>query len=85
MGILSTAYFPKKLGGKHMRLRIKLQDILTERKMTQVQLSELSNVTQAKISNLCNNKFKELNIGIIERIAAALEIDDISVLMQLEK
>jgi transcriptional regulator with XRE-family HTH domain len=68
-----------------MELRIKLQEILTERKMTQVQLSKLSNVTQAKISNLCNNKFKELNIGILERIAAALEIDDISVLMQLEK
>ncbi|KAA1181538.1 helix-turn-helix domain-containing protein [Paenibacillus sp. B2(2019)] len=68
-----------------MKLRIKLQDILAERKMTQVQLSKISNVTQAKISNLCNNKFKELNIGIIERIAAALEIEDISMLMQLEE
>lgn len=82
---MSTAYFPKKLGGKHMKLRIKLQDILTERKMTQVQLSKISNVTQAKISNLCNNKFKELNIGIIERIAVSLKIEDISVLMQLEE
>lgn len=53
--------------------------------MTQMQLSELSNVTQAKISNLCNNNYTKLNIGILERLAAALEIDDISVLMQLEE
>lgn len=67
-----------------MKIHIKLGSIMKERKMTQMQLSELSNVAQAKISNLCNNKLKELNIGILERIAGALEIDDISVLMQLE-
>ncbi|WP_238653552.1 helix-turn-helix domain-containing protein [Paenibacillus piscarius] len=66
------------------RINIKLKKILRERKMTQMQLSGLSNVTQAKISNLCNNKLKELNIGILERLAVALEIDDISVLMQFE-
>lgn len=66
------------------KIHIKLGIILKERRMTQMQLSKLSNVTQAKISNLCNNKLKELNIGLLERLAAALEIDDISVLMQLE-
>lgn len=66
------------------RVNIKLKKILKERKMTQMQLSELSNVTQAKISNLCNNKLKELNIGILERLVTALGINDISVLMQLE-
>lgn len=67
------------------KINIKLGKILKERKMTQMQLSELSNVTQAKISNLCNNNYTKLNIGILERLAAALEIDDISVLMQLEE
>jgi len=66
------------------KLHIKLKAILKERKMTQAQLSELSNVTQSKISNLCNNNLKELNIGILERIAEALKIEDISILMQLE-
>ncbi|WP_339218914.1 helix-turn-helix transcriptional regulator [Paenibacillus sp. FSL H8-0332] len=66
------------------KVHIKLRSILKERNMTQMQLSRLSNVAQAKISNLCNNNLKELNIGIIERLATALEIDDISVLMQLE-
>ncbi|ETT77490.1 XRE family transcriptional regulator [Paenibacillus sp. FSL R7-277] len=66
------------------KINIKLKKILNDRKMTQMELSKMSNVTQAKISNLCNNKLKELNIGILERLAAALGINDISVLMQLE-
>lgn len=68
-----------------MQLHINLKEIMKDRKITQTELSAMSNVTQAKISNLCNNKMKELNIGIIERIADALEIEDISTLMQLKK
>ncbi|WP_274365325.1 helix-turn-helix domain-containing protein [Paenibacillus thermotolerans] len=68
-----------------VRLKIRLQDVLDERGMSQNQLSKLSNVTQSKISNLCNNKLQELNIGIIERIANALNITDISKLMQFEE
>jgi|GEM_PF-3290046 len=67
-----------------MKLQIKLKEILLERKITQTELAKISNVTQSKISNLCNNNMKELNIGILERIAKALEIEDISELMQLE-
>lgn len=66
------------------KINIKLKKILKDKKMTQMQLSEMSNVTQAKISNLCNNNYTKLNIGVLERIASALEIDDISVLMQFE-
>lgn len=68
-----------------MHLHIKLKEIMKERKITQTELSAMSNVTQAKISNLCNNKMKELNIGILERVAYALEIEDISILMQFKK
>ncbi|PWW02509.1 DNA-binding Xre family transcriptional regulator [Paenibacillus cellulosilyticus] len=68
-----------------MRLRIKLKEILVDRGMTQMELSALANVTQSKISNLCNNNMKELNIGILERIASALKIEDISELIQFEK
>nr|WP_245946685.1 helix-turn-helix transcriptional regulator [Paenibacillus cellulosilyticus] len=50
-----------------------------------MELSALANVTQSKISNLCNNNMKELNIGILERIASALKIEDISELIQFEK
>lgn len=68
-----------------MHLHIKLKEIMEERNITQTELSAMSNVTQSKISNLCNNKMKELNIGILERIATALEIEDISMLMQFKK
>ncbi|WP_139996294.1 helix-turn-helix domain-containing protein [Paenibacillus paridis] len=68
-----------------MILRIKLKKILKERKMTQQQLSILSKVTQSKISNLCNNNLKELNIRNIERIATALDIEDITELLVFEK
>ncbi|WP_136603818.1 helix-turn-helix domain-containing protein [Paenibacillus dokdonensis] len=67
-----------------MYLQIKLKQILKERKITQNELSKLANVTQSKISNLCNNNMKELNISILERIAAALDIKDISELIQFE-
>ncbi|PIH55335.1 helix-turn-helix transcriptional regulator [Paenibacillus sp. LK1] len=68
-----------------MRLHINLKEVMKERGITQTELSAMSNVTQAKISNLCNNKMQELNIGILERIATALEIEDISILMQFKK
>lgn len=68
-----------------MKLQIKLKEILREREITQTELSAMSNVTQSKISNLCNNNLKELNIGILERLANALEIEDVSLLMQFEK
>lgn len=68
-----------------MHLHIKLKEIMEERNITQTELSAMANVTQSKISNLCNNKMKELNIGILERIATALEIEDISMLMQFKK
>jgi predicted XRE-type DNA-binding protein len=68
-----------------MKLQINLRKILNQRKLTQVQLSRMSNVTQSKISLLCNNKMQDLNIGIIERLATALEIEDISLLLELRK
>lgn len=68
-----------------MRLQIKLKEVMQVRKLIQTQLSEMSNVTRAKISLLCNNKLKELNMGIIERLAAALEVEDISLLMELKR
>ncbi len=66
-----------------MKLRIRLKQILKERKITQIELSGMSGVAQSKISMLSNNKMKELNIWTLERIANALGIEDISELMQL--
>lgn len=46
-----------------LKFRIKLKEVLKDRGITQKKLEELSGVPQSKISNLCNNKFQELNIN----------------------
>lgn len=53
--------------------------------MTQKELSLKSNVRQAAISELCRNERKEINLEQMERIAEALEINDISELIEIEK
>lgn len=68
-----------------LKLTIKLKEVLKQRGITQKQLEELSGVPQSKISVICNNKLQELNMSNIEKIAHALNINDISVLLQFEK
>ncbi|WP_342480254.1 helix-turn-helix transcriptional regulator [Paenibacillus sp. FSL L8-0340] len=67
-----------------MRLKVKLKEVLKQRGITQKELETMSTVPQSKISSLCNNKFSELNIANLEKIAKALNITDISELMQFE-
>lgn len=52
-----------------------------------MQLSEKSGVNQARISQLCSpkTKRKEVNLEMLEKIALALNIKDISELMQFEE
>lgn len=66
-----------------MKLKILLKKLLKEKGMTQLQLSHLSSVPQSKISMLCNNNYQELNIANLEKIATALNIKNISELMEL--
>lgn len=66
-----------------VKLVIKLKQALKDRSMTQKELEALSGVPQSKISMLCNNNYQELNIANLEKIADAMEIKDISVLMDL--
>ncbi|ALA41489.1 DNA-binding protein [Paenibacillus peoriae] len=68
-----------------LKFKIKLKEVLKEQGITQKKLENISGVPQSKISNLCNNKFQELNINNLEKIANALNIKDISVLMQFEE
>ncbi|QLG38707.1 helix-turn-helix transcriptional regulator [Paenibacillus sp. E222] len=66
-------------------LRIKLKDVLKQRNITQRQLESTSGVNQARISQLCKPGRQEINLGILEKIAAALDITDISELIQFEE
>ncbi|MET3211835.1 MAG: helix-turn-helix domain-containing protein [Bacillota bacterium] len=68
-----------------LKIRIKLKEILKEKGITQKQLEELSGVSQARISKLSSDDRQEVNLLMLEKIAHALEIKDISVLMQFEE
>ncbi|MDP1419207.1 helix-turn-helix transcriptional regulator [Peribacillus simplex] len=65
-------------------LRVRLDEILKERNMTQKELVELikekldKDVRTASISELYNNQRKSLNKELIENIASALEISNIN-------
>lgn len=64
------------------KIRIKIKDILNERNITQKQLESMSGVHQARISKLLREDRQEVNLIMLEKIAAALNITDISELMQ---
>jgi transcriptional regulator with XRE-family HTH domain len=68
-----------------LKLRIKLKEVLKEKGITQKQLEELSGVSQARISKLSSGDRQEVNLLMLEKIAHALDIKDISILLQFEE
>ncbi|MNW50242.1 antitoxin HipB [compost metagenome] len=68
-----------------MKLILKLREVMKEKGVTQMELSKKANVRQAAISELCRNEREEVNLAMLTKIANALNIKDISVLMQFEE
>jgi len=66
------------------RVRINIDRILEKNGLTQAQLKEITGVRQAAISQLSRGFVSRISIDHIERIANALEIDDISEIISLE-
>ncbi|NNU88689.1 XRE family transcriptional regulator [Geobacillus sp. MR] len=64
-------------------MRLKLRDILNERDIEQKELAEKTELSVRTISELCNNITKRYPREALERIADALEIDDISELIEI--
>lgn len=59
----------------HLKQRMK------ERGLTQQQLAEMSGVRQATISQLCRGNVEKLHIPTLEKIASAMNITDITLLL----
>lgn len=55
-----------------MPLKFKLKVLLAEQSMTQKRLAELTGVRPPTISAICNGTIKELPVGVLEKICAAL-------------
>lgn len=60
------------------KVRINIDKLLEKHDLTQERLSDKSNVRQAAISQLARGFVSRISIEHIERIATALDIDDIN-------
>ncbi|MGF1919301.1 helix-turn-helix domain-containing protein [Enterococcus faecalis] len=68
-----------------VKVEILINELLAERNMSLRELARLSGIEPSNLSNLANGKRKRIYLEHIERIADALEIDDISKIMKLIK
>lgn len=62
-------------------IKINLKSILKKYNLTQKQLEALSGVSQSRISKLCRDDRQEVNLLMLSKIANAMEITDISELL----
>lgn len=65
------------------KVEILINNLLAERKMSLRELARLSGIEPSNLSNLANGKRERIYLEHIERIADALEIDDISKIIRL--
>ncbi|MGE6515218.1 helix-turn-helix domain-containing protein [Lysinibacillus sphaericus] len=68
-----------------MEIEVKLKKLLAEKGMKQVELSNLTGLTQRTISELKNDQVERLSKNTLCKIAEALEIEDIRELIDFKK
>lgn len=66
---------------KRVKLEFKLKKLLEERKITQKELSQMSGVREATISDIVRGVRTVINFKHLSDIASALEITDIRDIM----
>ncbi|WP_144809460.1 helix-turn-helix domain-containing protein [Enterococcus casseliflavus] len=67
------------------KVEVLINDLLAERQMSLRELARLSGIEPSNLSNLANGKRQKIYLEHIERIADALEIDDISRILKLSR
>jgi transcriptional regulator, XRE family len=65
-------------------VKIKLKEILADRGMTQSELAKLSNLTETAVSMFARGQGNSINKEYLSKIASALNITDISEVLELE-
>ncbi|MCM3705850.1 MULTISPECIES: helix-turn-helix domain-containing protein [Cytobacillus] len=65
------------------KIRVKLDEVLKNKDLTQKQLAEMTGLRAASISELYNNQRTSINKEHLQKIAEALNINDISELLEL--
>lgn len=67
------------------KVRLKIKEIMEQRGLTQIQLSELSGVRQSAISEMSRNVREQISLIHLAKLADALNIDDINEFLVIEK
>ncbi len=62
---------------------VKIKELLTKNNISLRELSRLTDIRHAALSELANHKRQNINFSHIERIAEALHIDDIREIIDL--
>ncbi|GIN14662.1 hypothetical protein J32TS2_00180 [Shouchella clausii] len=67
-----------------VKVNIKIKQLLDTYNLSLRELSRLTDIRHAALSELANGKRQNINFSHIERIAEALEIEDIREIIDLE-
>lgn len=67
------------------KVKVLINDLLAERQMSLRELARLSGIEPSNLNNLANGKRQKIYLEHIERIADALDIDDISRILKLSR
>lgn len=67
------------------RVKVKIHELINQKGITLRELSRLTDIRHAALSELANQKRQNINFNHIEKIADTLELDDIREIIDLVK
>ena len=70
---------------KNYKVKLKVKELLGERNITQKKLAQISGIRESTISDIVRGTRTVINFEHLSKIAEALEIDNISQLIDFEE
>ena len=70
---------------KNYKVKLKVKELLEERNITQKKLAQISGIRESTISDIVRGTRTVINFEHLSKIAEALEIDNISQLIDCEE
>ena len=70
---------------KNYKVKLKVKELLEERNITQKKLAQISGIRESTISDIVRGARTVINFEHLSKIAEALEIDNISQLIDFEE
>ena len=70
---------------KNYQIKLKVKELLEEREITQKKLAQMSGIRESTISDIVRGTRTVINFEHLSKVAEALEIDNISHLIDFEE